>query len=179
MKVLDRALTFRNAREDDAADLADIGRDTFIETFGALYPPGDLAVFLDDTFSLDRQRAELRERNVEIRLAFAGRKLTAYCKIGSVKLPVGAEAEGALELHRLYVLQTRQGVGVGRILLTWAIDRARERGARALFLGVWESNERAIAVYRSRGFEAVGAYKFRVGETVDDEIIMRLDLARP
>ena len=50
-------------------------------------------------------------------------------------------------------------------------------GAKNLFLGVWESNERAIALYESRGFEKVGGYKFKVGDTLDDEFIMRLRLA--
>jgi ribosomal protein S18 acetylase RimI-like enzyme len=66
---------------------------------------------------------------------------------------------------------------VGRILLAWAIERSRQRGAKNLFIGVWESNERAIALYENRGFEKVGGYKFKVGDTLDDEFIMRLRLA--
>jgi ribosomal protein S18 acetylase RimI-like enzyme len=174
--VLDRALTFRDAREEDAADLAEIGRETFIETFGELYAPADLQAYLDTTFSVESMRAEIRDPQVEVRICFAGRRLVAYCKIGPCKLPVDREPAPALELHRVYVSRTRQGVGVGRILLTWAIERARRRGARSLFLGVWQKNERALAVYRSRGFDVVGTYQFRVGETLDDEFIMRLVL---
>ncbi len=112
-----------------------------------------------------------------MRVAFCGKRMVAYCKIGPCKLPIETGPGPALELHRVYVYQARQGVGVGRILLTWAIERARRRGAADLFLGVWQSNDRAIAVYESRGFENVGAYKFRVGDTLDDEHIMRLKLA--
>jgi len=54
--------------------------------------------------------------------------------------------------------------------------RARKRGARNLFLGVWQGNERAIKLYDTRGFQKVGTYKFRVGDTLDDEFIMRLRL---
>ncbi len=67
-------------------------------------------------------------------------------------------------------------MGVGRILLTWAIERARRRGAKDLYLGVWQENKRAIALYLSRGFEKIGTYKFKVGHTLDDEFIMRLPL---
>lgn len=173
---MDRALTFRDARIEDAPDLSEIGKDTFIETFGHLYPPADLRNYLDETYAIDRMREDIADPQVEVRLAFAGRRLVAYCKIGPCKLPIDVGPEPALELHRVYVYQARQGVGVGRILLAWAIDRARQRGAKNLFLGVWESNERAIKLYESRGFEHVGAYKFRVGETLDDETIMRLKL---
>lgn len=174
---LDRTLTFRDARENDAPDLADIGRDTFVETFGDLYPASDLKRFLDETYTPEIMRADIADPQVEVRIAFSGRRLVAYCKIGPVKLPIDTGPEPALELHRVYVYRARQGVGVGRILLTWAIERARKRGARNLFLGVWENNDRAIALYESRGFEKVGTYKFKVGDTQDDEIIMRLKLA--
>ncbi len=173
---MDRDLTFRDAQLKDAAGLAEIGRDTFVETFGKLYPPGDLRKYLDDTYSISRMEADLKDPEVEVRISFSGRKMVAYCKIGPCKLPFDVGPEPALELHRVYVYQAGQGVGVGRILLAWAIERARQRGAKNLFLGVWESNERAIALYESRGFEKVGGYKFKVGDTLDDEFIMRLRL---
>jgi len=174
---LDRELTFRDALAKDASALAEIGRDTFVETFGDLYPPGDLRQYLDETYSVDRMSSDLADPEVEIRMAYSGKRMVAYCKIGPCKLPFDVGPEPALELHRVYVYQARQGVGVGRILLAWAIERARQRGAKNLFLGVWESNERAIALYESRGFEKVGTYKFKVGDTLDDEFIMRLKLA--
>lgn len=173
---MDRELTFRDANESDAADLAEIGRDTFVETFGHLYPPQDLKAYLEDTYSVERMTTDLADPEVEVRVAFSGRRLVAYCKIGPVKLPTDTGPEPALELHRVYVYQARQGVGAGRILLSWAIERARRRGAKNLFLGVWESNDRAIAMYEGRGFEKVGSYQFRVGETRDNEFIMRLRL---
>lgn len=174
--MLDRALTFRDARENDAVDVAEIGRDTFIETFGHLYPPHDLRAYLDEAFAIETIRSEIRDPEIEIRMAFAGRRVVAYTKIGPCKLPIDTGDKPTLELHRIYVYRVQQGVGVGRILLNWAIERARQRGAEQLFLGVFSKNERAIAVYENRGFEKVGEYKFPVGGTLDDEIIMRLDL---
>lgn len=174
--MLDRDITFRDARENDAADVAEIGAETFAETFGDLYSPSDLKRFLSETYALEAMKADLRDPQVEVRMAYSGRRLVAYCKIGPCKLPIDVGPEPALELHRVYVYQARQGVGVGRILLTWAIERARRRGAKNLFLGVWQNNEKAIALYKSRGFEIVGAYKFKVGDTLDDEHIMRLKL---
>jgi ribosomal protein S18 acetylase RimI-like enzyme len=174
--VLDRNLTFRDARDNDAAEVAEVGAETFVETFGDLYPPADLKHYLAETYSIEQARSDLHDPAVEVRVAFAGRRIVAYCKIGPVKLPIDVGPEPALELHRVYVYQARQGVGVGRILLTWAIERARQRGAKHLYLGVWQQNERAIALYKTRGFEIVGEYKFKVGETLDDEYIMRLAL---
>jgi ribosomal protein S18 acetylase RimI-like enzyme len=69
----------------------------------------------------------------------------------------------AIELVRLYVDQAWQGAGIGRALLSAAFDAARAMGGQALWLGVWERNERAIAFYRRHGFERVGEHTFTLG----------------
>ena len=44
-----------------------------------------------------------------------------------------------------------------------AIEAARSRGARSLWLGVWERNPRAVAFYRKYGFTRVGEHTFMLG----------------
>ncbi|MEO0982061.1 MAG: GNAT family N-acetyltransferase [Pseudomonadota bacterium] len=176
MRGLDQDVKFRDAAPEDAAALSAIGRETFIETFSSNYAAGDLTAFLDRNFSPDIQAKEIADPETDIRVAEAKRALIAYAKIAPLKLPIDAGGRRALELHRIYVHSDRQGVGVGRILLTWTINRARERGAEDLYLGVWSENSRAIAVYESRGFDIVGRYGFPVGGQTDEELIMRKSL---
>ncbi len=64
----------------------------------------------------------------------------------------------ARELHRLAVLPERQGRGLGRALLTHAIGRLRARGPGAVHVHVDRENARAIALFRSAGFEHVSTY---------------------
>ncbi len=170
------SLSFRDARPEDAGRLTEIGRDTFSETFGMLYKHEDLQAYLDDNFTVEKQLAEIEDPNIEIRIAAMRTKTIAYAKLAPVKLPVEHDPATSLELHRLYVRQEGQGVGVGRILLTWAIEQARQRGAKAIYLGVWENNQRAISVYETRNFETVGTYNFDVGGKQDNEVIMRKKL---
>ena len=51
---MDRDLTFRDAQLKDAAGLAEIGRQTFAETFGDLSSPGDLRQLLDELYSISQ-----------------------------------------------------------------------------------------------------------------------------
>ena len=43
------------------------------------------------------------------------------------------------------------------------LDAARARGAKTLWLGVWERNQRAVAFYEKYGFTRVGEHTFVLG----------------
>tara|TARA_B100000678_G_scaffold291629_1_gene310046 strand:- start:11106 stop:11669 length:564 start_codon:yes stop_codon:yes gene_type:complete len=169
-------LRFRDGKVEDAARIADLGRQTFAEFFGQVYKKSDLDQYLETYFSVDRVGRDLQNPETDYRVAEAPNGLVGYAKIGPTTLLVENGKENSLQLHRLYVRETRRGVGVGGILLSWAIDRATERGADELWLGVWANNQHAIGVYESRGFEANGLCDISVGETSDRELMMSLAL---
>ncbi len=171
------AIAYRPATLADAPALSAIGAETFTETFGHHYPDSHLQAFLASAYSLSGAQADLCDPETEILFAERDGRLLGYCKIGACKLPLETGPQPCIELHRIYVRAEAQGLGVGRALIDWAMERALARGAVNMFLGVWSENPRALAVYRARGFEPVGGYKFAVGETLDDEIIMKLRLA--
>ena len=54
--------------------------------------------------------------------------------------------------------------------------RARARGARTLWLGVWEHNPRAMAFYRKFGLEVVGTHAFMLGLDRQRDLIMSVKL---
>ena len=68
----------------------------------------------------------------------------------------------------LAVMPDHQGRGLGRRLLDGLIALARDQGIAALGISVAEKNERALRLYTSVGFAAVG----REG----DSLTMRLDV---
>jgi L-amino acid N-acyltransferase YncA len=69
---------------------------------------------------------------------------------------------GVGELYALYARPDRIGTGVGRALITAAVDRATELGWDRLLLWVLAENARARRFYAAAGFAPDGA------ETVDD-----------
>jgi putative acetyltransferase len=58
-----------------------------------------------------------------------------------------------LELIKMAVHSSVQGKGYGKVLLTYAINTAREKGAKALILETAEELKSAIHIYESHGFE--------------------------
>ncbi|MDI7773875.1 GNAT family N-acetyltransferase [Asticcacaulis sp. EMRT-3] len=156
--------------------LAALGRDSFIETFGYLYPPDDLAFYLEQAYAEPVLAAAIADPAQDWRMGFDDDgRAAAYLQCGPVNLP-HPEADPAREgeLKRLYIHSDFQGRGLGRRLLGVALDLITQRyGRAAQWIGVWSENHKAQALYRSVGFEKVGDYQFSVGKTLDDEFILR------
>src|SRR5262249_13850866 len=112
--------------------------------------------------------------NTRYRLALEDDAIAGYCMMGALEIRV--EDANALELHRLYVDAHVRGSRVAGVLMEDCLAWARARGARALYLSVWENNHRAQAFYKRYGFEHVGEHKFMVGKSADRDFIWRLTL---
>lgn len=169
-------LHIRLAEDADAEALAAFGAKTFLATFGHLYPPEDKEFFMAARYSLERTLQDIRDPVRAMTVVYHGDDLVAFLDCGPLTLPVEAPEPDALELYRLYLDETQKGTGLAHRLMDIAIDWAREKQAPALYLGVWSQNERAKRLYTKYGFEIIGAYHFKVGNTLDDERIMRLAL---
>ena len=170
-------VTTRDADAADAALLSELSRRTFVETFGHLYRPEDLAAFLAK-FDEAGWRGELEHPAYQVRLAEADGEAVGFAKLGPLGLPV-EPSRPALELKQLYLLKDRHGSGIAPALMDWLLGEARRRGAAELYLSVWTQNHRARAFYARYGFAFVAPYAFMVGEQADEDEIWRLDLEEP
>src|SRR5579871_6957383 len=81
------APTIRRAKPADAEALVAIGRATFTETFGHLYPPQDLAAFLAEAHGLARACADLADPGKAVWLAEADGSVVGYAVAGPCHLP--------------------------------------------------------------------------------------------
>ncbi len=167
-------ITYRDGVSGDAAALATLGAWTFIDTFGHLYSPANLAAFLEN-HTVENWTAILAS-NASVRLAENDGRAVGYARLDQLLLPVPETGRRGLQLYQLYIAPPWHGRGVAQMLLAWVIDTARARGAQDLWLSVYVDNPRARAFYRRRGFEEVMPYTFMVGDHADEDIICRLAL---
>ncbi len=81
-------------------------------------------------------------------------------------------------LLNICVAPERQGKGVGRVLLRELIQQAAQRKCAYIYLEVRVSNESAIGLYHSEGFNEVGVRpNYYPGKTKrEDALLMTLDL---
>ena len=67
-------------------------------------------------------------------------------------------------------------MGVGKSLISYLLDFAKENEVSKLFLEVRESNEPAINLYKRFGFYEVGISKNHYKEPTENAILMNLEL---
>ena len=168
------SVDYRIANAADAEALASLGTRTFTATFGHLYQPADLKIFLQN-HSPENWQKELGDPAFAVRVAEIDGRMVGYAKLGPPHLPFEPRGEAA-ELRQLYVIEELKGQGVADALMQWVIDSARRRRADHLYLSVFTENHRARRFYEKYGFEPEGTYAFMVGTHADEDIVMRLAL---
>lgn len=167
----------RPATPSDAAPLSLFAAEVFRATFEAKNDPADLERYLTDSFSPEKQVAEIADARFITLLAETPRGFAGYAQLCAGALPTCVTAMLPLEMKRLYVSPAQHGRGVAAQLMGAVIEAARAAGAKSLWLGVWERNPRAIAFYRKHGFERVGEHVFQLGADAQTDWIMQRDLS--
>ena len=168
-------VTYRNASFADAETMSALGTQTFVETFGHLYSPANLQLFLAN-HSPANWAKELADPAFAVRIAEVEGRAIGYAKLGPAHLPIDAGDRRATELRQLYVQSDWHGSGIAVTLTDWVLEEARARSAQDIYLSVFTENPRAQAFYRRYGFVEVGRYLFMVGDHGDEDLLMRLHL---
>lgn len=165
---------------DHAAAISKLGQETFVETFGQLYSPQDLAAFLEDTHGEQKVHAHLQNPERAYRIATDGAAFIGYCQVSQRSgLPFNLEGRTLFELKQLYLRSAYSGRRIADQLMHWAIEWARAHQADDLVLSVFSENLRGQRFYQRHGFSQAGEYYFAVGEHRDYEFIYRLPLSPP
>ena len=164
----------RRAVPADTHRLADIGRETFVETFGTLYPPDDLSAYLLAAYDTEATRLSLEDpAQASWLLEDASGRALGYATAGPCGLPHSEAGPGALELKRIYLRPGVQGGGLGGALFDAVMTWMAAQSPPDVWIGVWSENFGAQRFYARRGFQKVGEYGFHVGNTIDREFILR------
>ena len=171
------SLTVRPASADDVPALASVAA----ETFGLACPPSmsreRIEAFIHDVLSPERFAEYVADPERYLLLAEDDGTPVGYAMLVTGE-PYDADVRAAIrhrptvELSKIYVLPTSHGGGIAARLMADSLEWARSSGAAGVWLGVNQQNERAQRFYAKSGFERVGAKRFLVGGTFEDDFVL-------
>jgi ribosomal protein S18 acetylase RimI-like enzyme len=168
-------IQIRMAGPSDVVLLAEIGRQTFRDTFGPANTPEDMAKYLAKSFGEPIQTSELKDPSNSFLVAEVSGVPVGYARLRSGPAPPAVPGSHPMEIVRFYSVKEWIGRGVGPRLMQECLDVAAETGHDTLWLDVWEQNERAIAFYKKWEFIVVGNQPFQLGDDLQHDLLM----ARP
>ena len=164
-----------NVRYGTSADnilLAELGRETFYDTFAEQNTAEDMSAYLSATFSPEKQAGELSDPNSRFLILEEEGRIAGFAQIYFGSTSEGVKAQNPMEIVRIYARKVWIGKGIGAQLMQTCLKEAERAGCDVVWLGVWEKNPRAIAFYQKWGFEKVGTHVFQVGSDPQRDFVM-------
>ena len=171
--ICDMTLSIRYAGSQDAMLIADISHQTFYETFAVHNRKEDMDKFLNEQFTRGKLMMEVGAPENIFLLAQFNEEVAGYVKLRDARSPAMLANMNGLEIARIYVMNNMIGKGVGKQLMEFVINIAKEKGKDVLWLGVWEKNQRAIDFYTKWGFEKFGETDFLLGDDLQKDWLMK------
>ncbi len=154
----------------DIAELADVAAQTFPLACPPTTAPENIASFIDTNLSAERFAEYLADPHRAILTAAQGGRIIGYAVL------VRGVADDTAELSKIYVLPDYHGAGVSTALMDLTLATAEEWGARRVWLGVNQGNQRAQRFYAKSGFKVNGTRTFQVGARRENDYVMVREL---
>lgn len=172
-----RLLTVVKADELQLSAIARIGRESFAHAFSKLFnSPGELLHYLDNTYTIEKLRASMRNENNLYFLALMDHQPVGFSKIKKYSLNDHIESIAQMELQKIYVLPGEQGSGAGSVLMNAVFQQAIKLRLDYVWLDVHVSNSRAIQFYEKKGFVKYAKKYFVIGTQTFEYHVMVLGL---
>ncbi len=166
-------MQIRQAGRNNYQDIQSIAHQTWPHTFGNILSPEQIAYMLEMMYSLSSLREQVEQRGHVFLLAE-----NEGVFMGFASYECHYKKEATTKIHKIYVIPSGQGKGVGRRLISEIAGRAAESGDRLLQLNVNKHNP-AIQFYEKLGFRKVSEECIPIGNGfVMDDVVMELDIKK-
>lgn len=157
-------ITIIKAQVSDASLLAQIGKQSFIESHGRSATPAVIQEYVTAKFSVDVMQEELRNPASHYYIIYHHEQPAGYSKIVLNTSHFNITLPSVTKLERLYLLEAFYHLKLGRELLQFNINLSKEHRQAGMWLFVWTENERALRFYHKVGFKPIGNFDFQLTE---------------
>lgn len=162
-------IEFRQAAPGEWRIIQTIAHATWPLTYGKLLPAGQLEYMLDMIYSEDSIKQQMK-REHQFSIGYHSGEPLGFASVEKQYI-----SPANFMIHKLYVLPSFQGKGIGKIFLDYLTMLARQTAHDTLMLKVFVKNQNAIRFYQHLGFQSIGEEMSELGKgyTVKDYIMIK------
>ena len=166
-------ITVRRVTPDDAPRLSELGATIFAQSYQYPYNQEDMDTYLDETFSKGKIAEEINAEATYYYVAEADGIIIGFVKFYTFRWTPRYKGKITFEVERLYIQKDMERQNIGSRLMTTALEVAKQKKYKIIWLSVWENNERGIRFHQQHGFIVVGDGMFTLGEQARKYLIMQ------
>ena len=148
--------TFRSATRSDVLLIQDLAHRIWHECYPGIITTAQIDYMLERRYAPGQLESDF-QGGIRMDLAYREGEAVGFSGYGP------AERDGEMKLHKLYVLASQRRHGIGRALLTRALEWGLKEGFESLCLLVNKRNVNAIAAYQRYGMEVREAVVTEIG----------------
>lgn len=150
------------ATESIAELLADIGRQTFIESHGHSAPKEDIDNYINGNYSSEVFQEELSATENIYHIIYYEGKPVGFSKIILNYPTENIETKNVTKLERIFLLKEFYHLKLGLELFRFNVELSKSNNQAGMWLFVWTENERAYNFYLKNGFAIIGSHDFKI-----------------
>jgi ribosomal protein S18 acetylase RimI-like enzyme len=161
----------------DLPELADVAALTFPLACPPSVTPDNVAAFIAENLTTAHFAGYLRDPDRLVLVACGDGRIIGYAMlirgvVDDAEVQRAVAIRPAVELSKMYVLPDLHGSGGAAALMSAALERAPQLGAKSVWLGVNQNNIRAQRFYSKHGFTVSGTKTFRLGTRIENDYVM-------
>ena len=176
INIDDVHVSIRPLETTDLRALQKLSVETFVDTFIDSNTADDLASCMDSLYNTEKLAREFAAKHSYFYFVEVEDQVAGYLKLNTRYEQTEGQRDDSLEIERLYILPHYKGLHLGSKLMKFALDLAKEKGKKRVWLGVWEHNEPAKAFYSHWGFTRFSQHTFPVGSDPQTDELWELTL---
>lgn len=156
-------MALRAAHLSDASSIAAISIEVWIGTYLKKGVTAFFAEYALQAFTAEKTATTIADPDQFIMVSENAEGIDGFIQV-SANSPAPVDGCSDMEISTFYVQPRHHGKGIGKRLLSAAIDHCRKAGAASVWLTTNAENDPAIAFYLAKGFEHVGETDFRIDD---------------
>lgn len=151
-------ITIQEATVADIKTIQDIANRTWPIAYGEILSKNQLDYMMDLIYSELSLIEQMQKKEQLFYIAYDSTIAVAFMAIEH-----NYKNEKISRVHKIYILPETQGKGIGKLLIDFAENAAKENQARALSLNVNRYNK-ALLFYQKLGFKIIAEENIEIGE---------------